>query len=569
MKFMDFCAGIGGGRLGLEKNHLACVAHSEIDAVPNYTYRLFFGENEKNYGDLMHINAKELPDFELLIAGFPCQTFSIVGKREGFADTRGQIIYGLIKILVEKDIPYFILENVKGLVNHNNGETLKIILDELSNIGYDVQYKVLNSENYGVPQLRERVYFVGIKKGLSKKPFEWPKPVKTPDLRDYLIDTDGASLSFDDPTWQKYINNKYNKGKFDFDKLLKEDYLVFDWRQSDLRIYRGKTPTLRTGRHGILYVKNGKLKKLSGYEGLLLQGFPRELADKAKRAKIHSNKLLSQAGNAMTVSVISAIAKSLLACIKEEVDELEDLALRGSQTAKNGFKNEKEVANKFNNWQTDAEAKQWLTIMQYDLDNIEYVRAVVLSGYKADINVQIQIKLKSAIDTENIQVKLVSTSTGFNQIDKRCLSHYKALWNIPSDVYEILQYFTGEKLPYRDNTKDTRRMFLNEMEPEKQNAVIEWFKQNKTLILNDVIKGRGQFSAEWVLVAQKVETNSRWVLKNINEVLQHYAAGEVEVSPRGSIRLGGVLIQRKGGDAGRDTAKMLQFKVDPTSLFDA
>ncbi|MBR2389120.1 MAG: DNA cytosine methyltransferase, partial [Clostridia bacterium] len=98
-------------------------------------------------------------------------------------------------------------------------------------------------------------------------------------------------------------------------ELLKEDYLVLDWRQSDLRIYRGKTPTLRTGRHGILYVKNGKLKKLSGYEGLLLQGFPKELANKAKNAKINSNKLLSQAGNAMTVSVIEAIGKSLLECI--------------------------------------------------------------------------------------------------------------------------------------------------------------------------------------------------------------------------------------------------------------
>lgn len=247
---------------------------------------------------------------------------------------------------------------------------------------------------------------------------------------------------------------------------------------------------------------------------------------------------------------------------------MEELVLKGSQTAKNGFKNEKEVANKFNHWETDAEAKRWLVIMQYDLNDIEYVKAVILTGYKADVNVQVQIKLKSTIDTENIQVKLVSNSKGFNQVDKRLLSHYKELWNIPDNVYEILEYFTGEKLPYKTNTKDKRRMFLNEMETEKQNAVIEWFKQNKTLILSDIIKGRGQFSAEWVLVAQKVETNSRWVLKNINEVLQHYSVGEVKVSPRGSIRLGGVSVQRKGGDGGRDTAKMLQFKLDPTSLFD-
>ncbi len=564
MKFMDFCAGIGGGRLGLEENRFECVAHSEIDDNANQTYRLFFGEKEKNFGDLMNIDTALLPDFDILICGFPCQTFSIVGKREGFKDSRGQIIYGLIKILTEKNIPYFILENVKGLVNHNKGETLKTILKELTDAGYSVQYKVLNSENYGVAQSRERVYFVGVKKELLKRPFEWPKPVSTPDIRNYLIDTDNEILALDDPTWQKYLNNKYNKGRFNLEKILKEDYLVLDWRQSDLRLYRGKIPTLRTGRHGILYVKNGELRKLSSYEALLLQGFPKKLAQKAKQK--NNNKLLSQVGNAMTVPVISALGKSLLECVEEY--QMDDLVLRGSQTAKNGFKNENEVAEKFNHWETDNEAKQWLTIMQYDLNEIEYVKAVVISGHKADVNVQIQIKLKTAIDTENIQVKLVSTSSGFNQVDKRRLSHYKELWNIPDTVYETLEYFTGEKPPYKPNTRDRRRMFLNEMELDKQNAVIEWFKQNKTLILSDIIKGRGKFSAEWILVAQKTNANSRWVLKNINEALQHYSQGEVSISPRGSINLGSILVQRKGGDGGRDTAKMLQFKLDPTSLFD-
>ena len=568
MKFMDFCAGIGGGRLGLENIGIKCVAHSEIDMITNDTYRLFFGKEEKNYGDLMCIDTKALPDFDILIGGFPCQTFSIVGKREGFADSRGQIIYGLINILVKKDIPYFILENVKGLVNHNKGETLKVILKELCDAGYFVDYRVLNSENYGVPQFRERIYFVGIKKSLMRKSFNWPEPVEMPDIKDYLIDTDNDILDFDNPTWQKYLNNKYNKGRFDFEKLLKEEYLVLDWRQSDLRLYKGKIPTLRNGRHGILYVKDGQLRKLSGYEALLLQGFPKELANKAKCAKINNTKLLSQAGNAMTVPVISAIGKSLLSCISGE-KKMEDLVLRGSQTAKNGFKNERVVANKFNQWKTDTEAKQWLTVMEYNLDEIEYVKAVVLKKiYKADVNVQVQIKLKDAVDTENIQVKLVSGAKGFNQVDKRRLSHYKDLWDMPDDVYETLEYFTGEKLPYKSNTRDERRMFLDEMELNKQNAVIEWFRQNRTLILSDIIRGRGKFSAEWVLVAQKVETNSRWVLKNINEVLQHYAEGNIEVSKKGSIKFGNVLVQRKGGDGGRDTAKMLQFKLDPTSLFD-
>ena len=128
-------------------------------------------------------------------------------------------------------------------------------------------------------------------------------------------------MSIDDKTFQRYLNNKYNNGKYDIEKILEKDYLILDTRQSDLRIYKDKVPTLRTGRHGILYVKNKNFYKLSGYEGLLLQGFPKELADKSKKEKINSNKLLSQAGNAMTVSVIDAICKSLLECIGEEVYE--------------------------------------------------------------------------------------------------------------------------------------------------------------------------------------------------------------------------------------------------------
>ena len=245
-----------------------------------------------------------------------------------------------------------------------------------------------------------------------------------------------------------------------------------------------------------------------------------------------------------------------------------DLVELGSQTAKNGFRNEQDIADKFINWETDEDARKWLVIMQYDLNEIEYVKAVVLHGYKADVNVQVQIKLKSAIDTENIQVKLVSNKSGFNQVDKRWLKHYQEMWNIPENVFKALQHFTGELKPYIDNPRDERRMFLDEMDSNDKDLILNWFADNKTLVLSDILKGRGQFSAEWVLVAQKVATNSRWVLKNINEVLQHYAVGEVEVSPRGSITLGSVLIQRKGGDGGRDTAKMLQFKLDPTTLFD-
>lgn len=246
----------------------------------------------------------------------------------------------------------------------------------------------------------------------------------------------------------------------------------------------------------------------------------------------------------------------------------EDLVALGSQTAKNGFKNEQDVADKFNNWQEDEDAQKWLGIMKYKLEEIEYVKAEVISGYKADVNVKVQVKLKKALDTENIQVKLVSNKKGFNQIDKRWLKSYDEMWDIPEDVYKLLQHFTGELPPYKEGTRDKRRMFLNEFTEDERDLVLNWFRDNKMLIVSDILRGRGEFSAEWVLVAQKIENNARWVLKNINEVMQYYSKGEVEMSPRGSINIGRIGVQRKGGDGGRPTANMLQFKIDPTELFD-
>ncbi len=316
LKFIDFCAGIGGGRIGLENLGMQCVGFSEI--APSYvkTYREFFGQDEKNLGDLMKINPNELPDFDLLIAGFPCQTFSVIGPRTGLNDKRGLIILGLIDIMNGKNLKYFILENVKGLLNHDGGQSIKFILNELDKAGYKVFWKLVSSINYGVPQMRERIYFVGVRKDLVKDgiPFNFPQAVKKPELKEYLVDTD--ELKFNEKkrayeTFLRYLDNRYNKGKFSIEELLKEDFLVVDTRQSDLRLYRGKTPTLRTGRHGILYVRNGKFRKLSGYESLLLQGFPEELSKKAKR-NIQNAYLLSQAGNAMTVNVVEAFGKSLL-----------------------------------------------------------------------------------------------------------------------------------------------------------------------------------------------------------------------------------------------------------------
>ncbi|KAA3598391.1 MAG: type II restriction endonuclease [Calditrichaeota bacterium] len=201
----------------------------------------------------------------------------------------------------------------------------------------------------------------------------------------------------------------------------------------------------------------------------------------------------------------------------------------GSQTAKNGFKNEQDIVRKFNNWKLDDEAQKWLSLMEYTLEEIKFVKAIILKGnFKSDIQVQITIKLKEAIDVENIQVKLVSNLKGFNQIDKR---------------------------------------WVNEFSEKEKNILLGWLKNNKALIVNDILKGRGKFAAEWMLIAQKVEDNARWILKPMNYCLNFFGNGEIIITKRGNFKIGKITMQRKGGDNGRKTAQMLQFKINPAELF--
>jgi len=316
LTFIDFCAGIGGGRLAFENLGFKCFGFSEIDKNAEKTYRLFYGDREKNYGDLTKINTNELPDFDIMVGGFPCQTFSVIGQRKGMKDKRGEIIFHLINILKKKDVKFFLLENVKGLVNHDQGRSLRIILEALDEAGYYVEWKVLSSIYYGVPQMRERVYFVGIRKNLLKNNTKFLFPnsdTQTSNIEDFLIDDNEFTFNEKQQSYKtflKYLNNKYNKNKHSIEKLLQSEYLVLDTRQSDLRLYYNKVPTLRFGRHGILYVKNRKFRKLSGYESLLLQGFSKKLAQKAKD-NIAEAHILRQSGNAMTVNTVQAIAEKM------------------------------------------------------------------------------------------------------------------------------------------------------------------------------------------------------------------------------------------------------------------
>ena len=250
--------------------------------------------------------------------------------------------------------------------------------------------------------------------------------------------------------------------------------------------------------------------------------------------------------------------------------EKKDLIKLGSETAKGGFRNENDVIEHFNNWEKDDVAQKWLKAMGYDLSNVEYVKAIKVRGqYKADVQVKIKIiiKLKSQEDFQNLQVKLVSNPQGFNQIDKRWVDKYVELWNIPEDIIKILKYFTGEIKPNKNNVKDYRRMLLSEMDQIDQNKIIKFFDDNRILIVSDLLKGRGEFSADWVLVILKINGESSWVLKSINEVMNVFGSGEIRITNQGSLKIGNIGMQRKGGDNGRESAKMLQFKINPVMLF--
>jgi len=175
MKYFSMFTGIGGFERGisLSLQDAHCVGYSEIDKYAIQTFEHRFGKEIKNYGDATKINTAELPDFDLLVGGFPCQAFSLAGKRAGFEDTRGTLIFDVVRVLRDKRPRHFVLENVKGLLSHEGGKTFAAILEILTDTGYDISWSIHNSKNYGVPQNRERVYLIGNLRG-ERRPQVFP-----------------------------------------------------------------------------------------------------------------------------------------------------------------------------------------------------------------------------------------------------------------------------------------------------------------------------------------------------------------------------------------------------------
>ena len=240
-------------------------------------------------------------------------------------------------------------------------------------------------------------------------------------------------------------------------------------------------------------------------------------------------------------------------------------AALGSETAKNGFKNEDEIRDKFIAWKTDADARAWLATMGYKPDEIVSVSAVKPSGQKSDVDVTVETK--SGKHTDGISIKLVSSPHGFNQIDKRWLAHYVRMWSVPPDVEAALKLFCGETPPNKTG-RSKERMFLDELSTDQQKAVIDFFTAHRQQVLHDLFRGDGAHAATWFMVAWKPGDKTSWVLKRDEEVEHFFGDGKIELTSGGNLKIGKITVQRKGGDAGRDTAKMLQFKINPALLFD-
>ena len=269
-------------------------------------------------------------------------------------------------------------------------------------------------------------------------------------------------------------------------------------------------------------------------------------------------------------------------CGQERLRE-EEIAL-GSATARAGFRNEDEIRDAFNDWKNHSEAQEWLRAMGYGRDDILGVQATKPHGQKADV--EVRITTKTGTSFERISVKLVSNRNGFNQIDKRWLKTYAEMWNMPRNVHEALELFVGEKPPLKSG-RDERRMFLNELPDEDQKAVIEFFRQNRETIVSDLLAGNGEQAADWIMVTLKgkaveagvsegagedpesnLSVQRRWTIRSTQEATAFYGDGEVSLTRYGSLRIGRITMQRKGGDNGRPTARMLQFKMNPVELFE-
>lgn len=312
--FIDLFSGIGGFHYALKSFGAKCVLASEIDKKAAKQYLI--NHEILPEGDIIDLKTKDIPEYDILCAGFPCQPFSVSGKQKGFSDPRGTLFFEIIRIIEDTRPKVILLENVKNILTHNNGQTLKTILFELERNNYTVHYETLNSSNFGLPQNRERVYFVAFNKEYYENPnFEFPRLNIESSLKDFLED---------DPENPKYIEREDIYFTPDFSKKLMSHGVnrpiqigkVSRGRQGE-RIYHisGHAITLSAYGGGIgaktgIYLVDNKLRKLTARECARIQGFPEDYILPESLTDAHR-----QFGNSVSVNTIQHIIVEIVTSI--------------------------------------------------------------------------------------------------------------------------------------------------------------------------------------------------------------------------------------------------------------
>ena len=289
-----------------------CVGYYEIDKYAVQTYNKNFGTSYEPK-DIRQIRSKEIPDFDMLCAGFPCQAFSIAGKREGFKDTRGTLFFEIARIAKAKKPDYLLLENVKGLLNHDKGKTFRVIIQTLDELGYDIEWMVLNSKNFGVPQNRERVFIIGCLRGKSR-PKVFPITQSSQGNLKYSAGVVSAR--------EKWLKGGKNYSReFSQGQRIYSDKGISQTLAGNAGGQGGKTGLYATGISATyhkgdnrksnksgrtLIVKNNSIRRLTPTECERLQGFPDGWTE-----GVSDTQRYKQLGNAVTTNVIEAIIRRM------------------------------------------------------------------------------------------------------------------------------------------------------------------------------------------------------------------------------------------------------------------
>lgn len=301
-RFIDLFAGIGGIRLGFEAVGGECVFSSEFDEDACKTYEANFGEHPS--GDITKIDSKDIPDFDVLLGGFPCQAFSVIGKMEGFEnETCGTLFFEIERILKEKMPKAFMLENVRNLTAHDKGNTFKVIRKHLEALGYTVYAKVLNALDYGVPQKRERIIIVGFKDDIL---FSFPDPVPV-EKRKTLVD-----ILEKDVDAKYYVKDRIRESRL---MRLKDPNYPKPYISHE-NIAGSITPhpyssCLRAGASANYILINDE-RRPTEREMLRLQGFPEDF-----KVVVSYSKIKHQTGNSVAVPVIKAVANQMIKALKQ------------------------------------------------------------------------------------------------------------------------------------------------------------------------------------------------------------------------------------------------------------